>query len=112
MYDSSPPLSQDVSQPKISEYHGQKNKKTSQKSDITGSLVIGWLDAFRLRIIASALYGFRCILTWEPGGINDDLNFCHLVARTTYAPHIRALEYAIGLYPETLFLDCYLNLII
>ncbi|KAK1229611.1 hypothetical protein PQX77_007324 [Marasmius sp. AFHP31] len=112
MYDSSAPLSQDVSQPKISEYHGQKNKKTSQKSDITGSLVIGWLDAFRLRIIASALYGFRCILTWEPGGINDDLNFCHLVARTTYAPHIRALEYAIGLYPETLFLDCYLNLII
>ncbi|KAJ8088255.1 hypothetical protein PM082_022327 [Marasmius tenuissimus] len=112
MHSSSTSLFQDISPPTIDESYTHKNKKTSQKSNIAGSLVIGWLNAFRLRIIASALYGFRCILTWEPGGINDDLNFCHLVARTTYTPHIRALEYAIGLYPQTLYLDCYLNLII
>ncbi|KAL0571499.1 hypothetical protein V5O48_010464 [Marasmius crinis-equi] len=102
-------LHRNIALPGVREYYGKKGKKNGTAGL---KVLLGWLDAFRLRIIASCVHGFRCILTWEPGGVNDDLNFCHLVARTTNSAHLRALEYSIGLYPETLFVDCYLNLII
>ncbi|KAK7042927.1 hypothetical protein VNI00_008663 [Paramarasmius palmivorus] len=90
------------------EYHGCREKQ----GKIASNEDIGWLNLFRLRVIAAALCGFRCLLTLEPGRFNVDLNFCHLVAKTTNFVHLRRLEYALGLYPRTMFVDNYLNVII
>ncbi|KAG7089015.1 hypothetical protein E1B28_010728 [Marasmius oreades] len=92
--------------PGVLEYDAERKQK---ETDLGLNM---WLDAFRLRIIAAAVHGYRCLITLESGAYNSDLNFCHLVARTTDRMLLRALEYAIGLYPSTLFLNSYLNLII
>ncbi|ESK89525.1 hypothetical protein Moror_16061 [Moniliophthora roreri MCA 2997] len=94
--------------PTVKEYYRPREKK----GRIISNDDIGWLDMFRLRVIAAALYGFRCLLTLESGRFNEDLNFCHLVARTTNKKHLRRLEYALGLYPYMMFVDSYLNLIL
>ncbi|KAF9259415.1 hypothetical protein L218DRAFT_990084 [Marasmius fiardii PR-910] len=102
-------LSSARASPGVEEYYSRQKQK---ETDPGMNTLHGWLDAFRLRIIAAAVHGYRCLITLEPGSCNSDLNFCHLVARTTNRVLLRALEHALGLYPFTLFLDSYLNLII
>ncbi|KAF8826251.1 hypothetical protein HHX47_DHR5000006 [Lentinula edodes] len=78
--------------------------RESQKIDIS------WFDKARLRVIAAAVCGFRCLLTLEPGLSNKDLNFVHFLARTTSLPVLLCLEYSWGLYPGHLNVNFYLNI--
>lgn len=57
--------------------------QTGRKQPKLGNIDLSWFDKARLRVIAAAVFGFRCLLTLEPGLTNKDLNFIHFLARTT-----------------------------
>ncbi|KAJ3728596.1 hypothetical protein C8R42DRAFT_654228 [Lentinula raphanica] len=71
---------------------------------------LSWFDKARLRVIAAAVSGFRCLLTLESGLTNKDLNFIHFLAKTTSPVVLICLEYSWGLYPSHINVNTYLNI--
>ncbi|KIK51484.1 hypothetical protein GYMLUDRAFT_393778 [Collybiopsis luxurians FD-317 M1] len=84
-------------------FREHKRKRCGKEIDLS------WFDKARLRVIAAAVFGFRCLLTLEPGLTNKDLNFVHFLARTTAIIILLCLEHAWGLYPGHLNVNHYLN---
>ncbi|KAF5371050.1 hypothetical protein D9757_010298 [Collybiopsis confluens] len=79
---------------------GNKTTTTNEKGN--REIDLSWFDKARLRVIAAAVFGFRCLLTLEPGLTNKDLNFVHFLAKTTSVLILSYLEHAWGLYPSHL----------
>ncbi|KAF5371035.1 hypothetical protein D9757_010305 [Collybiopsis confluens] len=88
------------------------DKTTTTTADKKGNreIDLSWFDKARLRVIAAAVFGFRCLLTLEPGLTNKDLNFVHFLAKTTSVVLLSYLEHAWGLYPGHLNVNHYLNI--